>query len=90
MGISIKFLIISHTHTDDTEFAEIRADVAIHCGDLTNASKLSEFRVALQTPERLNALLKLIIAGNQSFTLDTADVRGESRRGRHAARAQAR
>lgn len=37
-----------------------RADIAIHCGDLTDGSKLEEFR----TP------LKLAIAGNHDFTMD--------------------
>ncbi len=47
-----------------------RIDVAIHCGDLTHGSMLSEFRTSLQLLKALNAPLKLMIAGNHDFTLD--------------------
>ena len=46
------------------------ADVAIHCGDLTEESKLHEFKTALQTLRSIRAPLKLVIAGNHDFTLD--------------------
>ena len=47
-----------------------RADVAIHCGDLTDGSKLEEFRTAIQLLKDINAPLKLAIAGNHDFTMD--------------------
>lgn len=46
------------------------ADVAIHCGDLTNGSKLEEFRTAIRLLKDINAPLKLVVAGNHDFTLD--------------------
>lgn len=47
-----------------------RADVAIHCGDLTDGSKLEEFQTAIQLLKGLNVPLKLAIAGNHDFTMD--------------------
>ena len=47
-----------------------RADVAIHCGDLTDGAKLEEFRAAIHLLNDINAPLKLVIAGNHDFTMD--------------------
>ncbi|OAA58310.1 Metallophosphoesterase [Cordyceps fumosorosea ARSEF 2679] len=46
-------------------------DVCIHAGDLTEESKLEEFRTTIVLLRRINAPLKLVIAGNHDFTLDT-------------------
>ncbi|GBF61326.1 metallophosphoesterase [Trichophyton mentagrophytes] len=46
------------------------ADVALHCGDLTERSTLEEYRSAAQLLKQVNAPLKLAIAGNHDFTLD--------------------
>lgn len=51
------------------------ADVAIHCGDLSEESKLDEFRASLRLLRAINAPLKLVIAGNHDFTLDTPTFR---------------
>ena len=47
-----------------------RADVAIHCGDITDGSTLEEFRTTIQVLENIDAPLKLVIAGNHDFTMD--------------------
>lgn len=47
------------------------ADVCIHAGDLTDESKLEEFHSAITLLRSINAPLKLVIAGNHDFTLDT-------------------
>ncbi|KAG6033976.1 hypothetical protein E4U41_006753 [Claviceps citrina] len=49
-----------------------RVNVAIHCGDLTDGSKLEEYRAAIQLLKGINAPLKLVIAGNHDFSLDQA------------------
>ncbi|KAH6962187.1 Metallo-dependent phosphatase-like protein [Ilyonectria sp. MPI-CAGE-AT-0026] len=72
-SIKTRFLIISDTH--GMNFLSERhpnhpADVAIHCGDLTEESKLAEFRTSLELLRNLDAPLKLVIAGNHDFTLD--------------------
>lgn len=72
-NIRTRFLIISDTH--GMEFSQQerplkRADVAIHCGDLTDGSKLEEFRTAISLMKLLDAPLKLVIAGNHDFTMD--------------------
>ncbi|RJE26108.1 metallophosphoesterase domain-containing protein [Aspergillus sclerotialis] len=71
--IKTRFLIISDTHGTDfsskTKPHEY-ADVAIHCGDLTQHSKLTEYLTTIKALKKLNAPLKLVIAGNHDFTLD--------------------
>ncbi|KAK1148464.1 hypothetical protein N8T08_009469 [Aspergillus melleus] len=72
--IRTKFLIISDTHGRNSSLQHLsteRADVAIHCGDLTTDSTLAEFRSSIALLSSLNAPLKLVIAGNHDFTLDT-------------------
>jgi Icc-related predicted phosphoesterase len=72
-SINTRFLIISDTHgsrfKDGAEPLE-RADVAIHCGDLTDDSKLQSFKEAIQLLKGINAPIKIIIAGNHDFSLD--------------------
>ncbi|ERF74038.1 hypothetical protein EPUS_03853 [Endocarpon pusillum Z07020] len=71
--IKARLLIISDTHGMDFSPADKplqQADVAIHCGDLTDGSKLEEFRTAVQLLKDINAPFKLAIAGNHDFTMD--------------------
>ena len=71
-SVITRFLIISDTHGDELKHKPTdRADVVIHCGDLTEESKLDEFRAAVRLLKDINAPLKLIIAGNHDFTMDT-------------------
>ncbi|KKZ67023.1 hypothetical protein EMCG_07292 [[Emmonsia] crescens] len=71
--IKTRFLILSDTHglkfSPETEPLQ-HADVAIHCGDLTEGSTLDEFHSTIKLLANLNAPLKLVIAGNHDFTLD--------------------
>jgi Calcineurin-like phosphoesterase len=70
--VRTRVLIISDTHGMELrEKPLMSVDVAIHCGDLTNGSKLEEFRTAIRLIKAINAPLKLVIAGNHDFTLDT-------------------
>ncbi|KAK3056918.1 hypothetical protein LTR09_001956 [Extremus antarcticus] len=69
--IRTKVLILSDTHGEDLKRkVTTRADVAIHCGDLTEESKLDEFRSAISQLKSIDAPIKLVIAGNYDFTLD--------------------
>ncbi|PGH12079.1 hypothetical protein AJ79_04478 [Helicocarpus griseus UAMH5409] len=72
-NIVTRFLVISETHgmefTQETKPLEY-ADVAIHCGDLTEGSNLKEFQSAIKLLAELPGPLKLVIAGNHDFTLD--------------------
>jgi hypothetical protein len=71
--IKTRFLILSDTHGQSFE-PENRprqsADVVLHCGDLTDGSKLAEFRTTLEMIKDIHAPLKLVIAGNHDFTMD--------------------
>ncbi|KAK5116574.1 hypothetical protein LTR85_009199 [Meristemomyces frigidus] len=70
--VNTQLLIISDTHGDELDLDALSAvDVAIHCGDLTEKSKMDEYRASLQLLKRIRAPLKLVIAGNHDFTLDT-------------------
>ncbi|KAI0440010.1 Metallo-dependent phosphatase-like protein [Xylaria telfairii] len=76
-AVRTRLLIISDTHASagaaNTGLgieATVDADVAIHCGDLTQESKLVEFQIAIDLLRSINAPLKLVIAGNHDFTLD--------------------
>ncbi|KAM0285539.1 hypothetical protein ACHAQK_010623 [Fusarium lateritium] len=72
LTVKTRFLVISDTHgSEDFRRPLDPADVAIHCGDLTEESKLDEFRATLRFLKQLDAPLKLVIAGNHDFTLDT-------------------
>ena len=72
-SIKTSFLILSDTHgmefgPEDRPFQH--ADVAIYCGDLTEESKLEEYRASIRLLEDNSAPLKLVIAGNHDFTMD--------------------
>ncbi|KAI0437573.1 ser/Thr protein phosphatase family protein [Xylaria telfairii] len=76
MSVKTRFLVISDTHTSSFEIKSgVKADVVIHCGDLTDGSKLDEYRRTLQLLRDFDAPLKLVIAGNHDFTLDTPTFR---------------
>ena len=47
-----------------------KADVVLHCGDLTNSGRLREFIKTIDTIAKIDAELKLIIAGNHDLSLD--------------------
>lgn len=71
-NVKTRFLIISDTHGDELIHKPVgKFDVAIHCGDLTEESKITEFHTALNLMLEIDAPLKLLIAGNHDFTLDT-------------------
>ncbi|KAK3670299.1 hypothetical protein LTR78_009853 [Recurvomyces mirabilis] len=65
-----RFFILSDTHGDRLPIPAVTFDVAIHAGDLTEESKLDEFKDAISLLREVNAPLKLVIPGNHDFTLD--------------------
>ncbi|KAF5516654.1 Metallophosphoesterase domain-containing protein 1 [Colletotrichum siamense] len=72
--VATKILVLSDTHGQgkSSDYAPNESfDVVIHCGDLTQHSKIAEFRDTLQMLSGLKAPLKLVIAGNHDFTLDS-------------------
>lgn len=60
----------SHGHQPLSGPLTEHIDVAIHCGDLTEESKIEEFQKTLQYLGELKADLKLVISGNHDFTMD--------------------
>ncbi|KAM3414612.1 Metallophosphoesterase domain-containing protein 1 [Cercospora zeina] len=69
--INTRVLILSDTHGDALKRSvPTGADVAIHCGDLTEESFLDEFAAAIQLLKGIDVPLKLVIAGNHDITLD--------------------
>ncbi|KAH0426494.1 ser/Thr protein phosphatase family protein [Colletotrichum camelliae] len=73
-GIKTRILIISDTHGASSLPGSQPlplVDVAIHCGDLTEESKLVEFQTTITLMKSIDAPLKIVIAGNHDWTLDT-------------------
>ena len=71
--VKTRFLILSDTHGMEFRSEDIpsqHVDVAIHCGDLTEESKIEEYQTSIQLLKDIKASLKLVIAGNHDFTLD--------------------
>ncbi|THZ83999.1 Metallo-dependent phosphatase [Aureobasidium pullulans] len=69
--IKTRFFIISDTHGEDLASRPTEpVDVVVHCGDLTEHSKLDEFGQAIRLLKSIDASLKLVIAGNHDWTLD--------------------
>lgn len=78
--VSTKFLILSDTHNFVFGDAEKvngqlrnpvpKADVVLHCGDLTSTGGAPSYRKALRMLGSIDAELKLVIAGNHDLDLD--------------------
>lgn len=67
--IKTRVLIMSDTHGH--ELTELpKADVVLHCGDLTENGIPEDYEKAIHMLGRTNAELKLVIAGNHDLTLD--------------------
>jgi len=70
-SIPTRILIISDTHgTNPIHCSLPPVDLVIHCGDLTQESKLCEYNQAISLLKSLDAPVKLVIAGNHDFSLD--------------------
>jgi hypothetical protein len=70
-SVATRVLVLSDTHGEALQRpVTTSADVAIHCGDITEESKLDEFRAAISMLKAIDAPVKLVIAGNHDFTLD--------------------
>lgn len=67
---TIRCLVLSDTHDDAFPEITSKADVALHCGDLTMIGGLSNYRKALANMQTIDAELKLVIAGNHDVSLD--------------------
>ncbi|KAK3402985.1 hypothetical protein B0T20DRAFT_399708 [Sordaria brevicollis] len=75
--IKTRFLIISDTHCSPLAHSSLptslQADVAIHCGGLTQHSTIAEYKDALSLLKNLvNIPLKLVIAGHRDLALQNA------------------
>ncbi|OAL56433.1 ser/Thr protein phosphatase family protein [Pyrenochaeta sp. DS3sAY3a] len=79
--VKTRFLVISDTHSASPEQNVNRngapfrpplpkADVLLHCGDLTMIGLLQEYEKTLDMLGSIDAELKLVIAGNHDLTLD--------------------
>ncbi|MBK5656749.1 MAG: metallophosphoesterase, partial [Rhizobium sp.] len=78
MSSSIRLLILSDTHSKwpyTPANPAPKADVFIHCRDLTQAGGLASFKRTIADIKTIDAPLKLIIAGNHDLDLDEVWVR---------------
>lgn len=72
--ISTRLLILSDTHVysfPHNLLPSTPIDILIHCGDLTEESKVSEYNESINLLRAIQAPLKFVIPGNHDFTLDT-------------------
>jgi len=78
MAAATRFLIISDTHGAwpySLTNPAPKADILLHCGDLTQVGGLASFKRAIEDVKSSDAELKLIIAGNHDLELDEKWVR---------------
>ncbi|KAF2762199.1 Metallo-dependent phosphatase [Pseudovirgaria hyperparasitica] len=77
--VKTRILIISDTHTASLGDASSpypfkyplpRADILLHCGDLTIRGELEEYKTTIDMLNQCDAELKLVIAGNHDVSLD--------------------
>ncbi|KAF5678469.1 metallophosphoesterase domain-containing protein [Fusarium circinatum] len=71
--IKTRILILSDTHGlrfEENKKPLAPVDLVIHCGDLTEDSKLRGFRETIQLLKEIDAPTKIVIAGNHDFSLD--------------------
>jgi Icc-related predicted phosphoesterase len=75
--VSTRFIVISDTHAFDFTQPQgpfrlpvAKADVLLHCGDLTYYGGLPAFRQCLKMLGAIDAELKLVIPGNHDLELD--------------------
>ncbi|KAF5568147.1 metallophosphoesterase domain-containing protein [Fusarium napiforme] len=71
--IKTRILILSDTHGlrfEDDKRLLAPVDLVIHCGDLTEDSKLKGFRETIQLLKEIDSPNKIVIAGNHDFSLD--------------------
>lgn len=74
--VKTRLLIMSDTHTSNSTSQNpfkdktlSKADVVLHCGDLTVTGRPEENAMAIEMLGSLDAELKLVIAGNHDLTL---------------------
>ena len=77
-SIATRFLVLSDTHDIDftagtsqpLQLPTPKADVLLHCGDLTQVGGVASFKRALKMLGSIDAELKLVIPGNHDLELD--------------------
>ncbi|KAJ4293213.1 hypothetical protein N0V90_008495 [Kalmusia sp. IMI 367209] len=67
--IPVRFLVMSDTH-DKVPSSTPQCDVLLHCGDLTEDGSPQSISTALSALSKIDAEIKLIIAGNHEISLD--------------------
>ncbi|KAI4629983.1 uncharacterized protein J4E87_003170 [Alternaria ethzedia] len=70
LSTPVRFLILSDTHGAELPGNLPPCDVLLHCGDLTEDGTPDSISAALQTLGKVEAKLKLVIAGNHDISLD--------------------
>ncbi|KAF1990404.1 Metallo-dependent phosphatase [Aulographum hederae CBS 113979] len=66
-----RFVILSDTHDKYEDLQNLpKADVLLHCGDLTQVGGLSNYKSAISMMKNADAELKLVIPGNHDLSLD--------------------
>lgn len=69
-SIPVRFLVLSDTHDAELPSTFPPCDVVLHCGDTTENGTPESISKALQNLGKIDAELKLVIAGNHEISLD--------------------
>ncbi|USP82422.1 ser thr protein phosphatase family protein [Curvularia clavata] len=72
LSTPVRFLILSDTHGVELPLSLPPCDVLLHCGDLTEDGSPESISFALRSLGKVEAKLKLVIAGNHEISLDKA------------------
>jgi hypothetical protein len=67
--IKTRVLVLSNTYGLDHDLSAYKADLVIHCGDLTKSSALSEYSKAIALLRTIDAPLKIVIPGRNDVFL---------------------
>ncbi|KAH7079225.1 Metallo-dependent phosphatase-like protein [Paraphoma chrysanthemicola] len=68
--VSVRFLVMSDTHSHRLPSRLPECDVLLHCGDMTEDGSPESIFEAIQAIANIQAELKLAIAGNHEISLD--------------------
>ncbi|KAL5118345.1 hypothetical protein ACEQ8H_003694 [Pleosporales sp. CAS-2024a] len=74
---NVRFLIFSDTHGNELPTSLPKCDVLLHCGDMTEDGSPESIEKALHALGKVEAELRLVIAGNHEISMDKDYYLGE-------------
>lgn len=69
--VPTRVFVASDMHGEEFPIPDVDVDVAILCGDLTDLSRTPEFETVIKTFASVKAPVKIVIAGNHDWVLES-------------------